>query len=256
MEYGGLTQTIDVAQVVLIVFLGFFAALIYHLQREGQREGYPLVSDATGKTDTTTLFPMPEPKTFKLADGRMIAAPNGKGDLRPIRATAIDHWPGSPIAPDGDPMTANVGPGSYAERADIPDVTYEGHPRIVPMRVAGNFHVDARDPDLRGMAVMGADKEIAGKVSDIWVDRSEFVIRYVEVALNGGGRTVMLPINFASIDKAGRTMTVDAILARHFTGVPAIKTADKVTLLEEDKIAAYYGAGTLYATPDRQEPII
>jgi photosynthetic reaction center H subunit len=26
-------------------------------------------------------------------------------------------------------------------------------------------------------------------------------------------------------------------------------------LLEEEKITAYYGAGTLYATPDRQEPL-
>jgi photosynthetic reaction center H subunit len=28
-----------------------------------------------------------------------------------------------------------------------------------------------------------------------------------------------------------------------------------VTLLEEEKIMAYYGAGTLYATPDIQEPL-
>jgi photosynthetic reaction center H subunit len=26
-------------------------------------------------------------------------------------------------------------------------------------------------------------------------------------------------------------------------------------MLEEEKIAAYYGAGTLYATPERQEPL-
>ena len=30
----------------------------------------------------------------------------------------------------------------------------------------------------------------------------------------------------------------------------------QITLLEEEKITAYYGAGTLYATPERQEPII
>jgi len=27
-------------------------------------------------------------------------------------------------------------------------------------------------------------------------------------------------------------------------------------MLEEEKITAYYGAGTLYATPERQEPLI
>jgi len=29
-----------------------------------------------------------------------------------------------------------------------------------------------------------------------------------------------------------------------------------VTLLEEEKIMAYFGAGTLYATPERQEPLV
>jgi photosynthetic reaction center H subunit len=255
METGAITQSIDVAQIVLYLFFAFFASLIYYIQREGQREGYPLVSDATGKTNTTTILPMPETKTFQLADGRMINAPSGKADMRPVRGTRIDQWTGSPIAPDGDPMTAGVGPGSYAERADIPDVTFEGHARIVPMRAATNFHVDERDPDLRGMPVLGADKQIAGKVSDIWVDRSEYVIRYLEVSLNGGARSVLLPFNFALINKAAGEIRVDAILAKHFAGVPAIKTADKVTLLEEEKIMAYYGAGTLYATPERQEPL-
>ena len=31
--------------------------------------------------------------------------------------------------------------------------------------------------------------------------------------------------------------------------------AQEITLLEEEKVSAYYGAGTLYATPHRQEPI-
>jgi photosynthetic reaction center H subunit len=29
-----------------------------------------------------------------------------------------------------------------------------------------------------------------------------------------------------------------------------------VTLMEEERIAAYYGAGTLYAEPSRGEPLI
>ena len=37
---------------------------------------------------------------------------------------------------------------------------------------------------------------------------------------------------------------------------PATRNTDKVTLLEEDKITAYYGGGTLYATPDRVEPLL
>jgi photosynthetic reaction center H subunit len=34
------------------------------------------------------------------------------------------------------------------------------------------------------------------------------------------------------------------------------KRDDQVTLLEEEKIMAYYGGGTLYATPQRQEPLV
>jgi photosynthetic reaction center H subunit len=30
----------------------------------------------------------------------------------------------------------------------------------------------------------------------------------------------------------------------------------QVTLLEEDRIAGYFGGGTLYATPARSEPLI
>jgi photosynthetic reaction center H subunit len=29
-----------------------------------------------------------------------------------------------------------------------------------------------------------------------------------------------------------------------------------VTFLEEEKIMAYYGAGLMYADPDRQEPLV
>jgi photosynthetic reaction center H subunit len=38
--------------------------------------------------------------------------------------------------------------------------------------------------------------------------------------------------------------------------VPSTRDPDKVTLLEEEKIAAYYAAGTLYATPGRTESLL
>jgi photosynthetic reaction center H subunit len=38
--------------------------------------------------------------------------------------------------------------------------------------------------------------------------------------------------------------------------VPTTKHPEQITLLEEEKVMAYYGGGTLYATPDRQEPIL
>jgi photosynthetic reaction center H subunit len=35
-----------------------------------------------------------------------------------------------------------------------------------------------------------------------------------------------------------------------------LKAPDQVTLLEEDKVTAYYGAGTLYSDPMRAEPLL
>ena len=41
-----------------------------------------------------------------------------------------------------------------------------------------------------------------------------------------------------------------------FAQVPGTRNPDAVTLLEEDKIMAYYGGGVLYATAARQEPLL
>ena len=45
-------------------------------------------------------------------------------------------------------------------------------------------------------------------------------------------------------------------MASQFADVPALRNPDEVTLLEEEKVTAYYGAGTLYATPARAEPLL
>jgi photosynthetic reaction center H subunit len=49
---------------------------------------------------------------------------------------------------------------------------------------------------------------------------------------------------------------VRAILGAQFASVPGTRDAAQVTLLEEEKIAAYYGAGLLYAEPSRADPLI
>ena len=80
------------------------------------------------------------------------------------------------------------------------------------------------------------------------------IIRYLEVTLDGSGARVLLPVPFSNISKARKRVEVDAIKAEHFAGVPRTKSPDQVTRLEEDMISGYYGGGTLYATPQRQEP--
>ncbi len=254
MKLGHITSYIDVAQVTLYLFFLFFIGLLIYLRREDRREGYPLFSEPsnTYKREDTLFFP--PPKVFKLPHGGTSSAPN-KPDDRAIRAEKIGVWPGAPLEPTGDPMLAAVGPGSYAERANVPDLTHEGHAKIVPMRVAGGYAVASRDPDPRGMELVGADRGTAGTITDIWVDKSECVIRYLEAQL-AGGRRVLVPMTFAKVDRRRNEVKVHALMSDQFGQVPALANPDQITLLEEDQVCAYYGAGTLYATPNRAEPLL
>ena len=255
MEKGAIVGSIDVAQVVLYSFWVFFIGLIIYLRREDKREGYPLVSDRRGVVSVIGFPSPPSPKVFRLAHGGTAMAPNGKMDPPVTKARPTMPWPGAPLEPTGNPMLDGIGPAAYAQRSDTPDLTIEGHDKIVPMRIATDFAIAVEDRDVRGMAVVAADRKVAGTVRDVWVDRSEIVIRYLEVELTGG-KHVLLPWNFSRVDKRRGKVNVKSILARQFADVPATASPDRVTLLEEDRITAYYGGGHLYAVPSRTEPVL
>ncbi|MEP6780691.1 MAG: photosynthetic reaction center subunit H [Gemmatimonadaceae bacterium] len=162
--------------------------------------------------------------------------------------------PGAPLEPIGNPMLSNMGPAAYSNRPDRPDLTLEGIARIVPLRAAPGFHLDEGGPDPRGMTVVGGDNEIAGTVTDVWVDRAEPCTRFYEVALSDSTRTVLLPTPCTRIKTRTREVMVKSIFGRQFADVPAIANPDRVTLLEEDRIMAYYASGYMYASPERSEP--
>lgn len=256
---GEFVQGVDMVDVTLWAFTLFFFGLIFYLRREDRREGYPLEEDTTGKLEDQGVFWYAPKKTFILPHGRgTVSVPHGKRDTRdhPMRRTAV--WPGAPYEPTGDPLKAQVGPGSYAEREDVPDLTIHGTDRIIPFRLDREFEVAKGDADPRGMTVYGADDKRAGEVVDLWVDRSEAVIRYLEVETgdDGASNRVLLPMTFAAIKGGQKRIDVDALHAAQFSGVPKTRLADSVTRLEEDKICGYYGGGKLYASPDRAEPWI
>lgn len=256
MQTGAITDYIDVAQLVLYVFWFFFFGLIIYLRREDKREGYPLDSDRAHDRIHIQGFPrMPRPKTFKLAHGGEVTVPRPE-TARELAAQPLEPWPGAPLQPTGNPMADGVGPAAYALRANAPDLTIEGHPRIVPMRVASEFTVESRDPDPRGMDVVGGDGQVGGTVHDVWVDRAEPQIRYLEVKVSGSGRQVLVPIALASIERRQRYVYVRSILGAQFAAAPGLGNPDQVTLLEEDRISAYYAGGTLYAEPSRLGPIL
>lgn len=255
MSYAAFTQSIDLAQVTLYLFWIFFAGLVYYLHRENKREGYPLQSDRSGSVTVQGWPAVPDAKSYRMAYEGSFDAPRSDPPEPPLAAEPIGGWPGAPLEPTGaKPMLDGIGPGAYAQRVDVPDVTIDGQPRIVPLRVAADHAVSAHDPDPRGKPVWGADGEVGGTVTDLWVDRSEAIFRYLEVETAGARRRVLLPVNFSRIDARG--VCVRSILGAQFADVPATKSADQVTRLEEDRIVAYYGAGTLYATPERQEPLL
>jgi len=275
MPIGAITGYIDVAQVALYVFWLFFAALIIYLHRENKREGYPLESDRSNKVKVQGYPPVPAVKEYLLPDGRVMVT--HRADNREVLAEPVANWPGAPMQPTGDPMVDGVGAAAYAERADVPEEDLEGNPRIVPLRVATDFKVTKGDPDPRGMQVVCADDKIAGTVKDVWVDRSEIRIRYLEVDVANvePPRQVLVPMTLVKLrqvdrvrtdvpidqrllDKPGRPreVVVKSVLAQHFDKAPLLKNPDQITLLEEDKITAFFGGGHLYAFPGRQEPLL
>jgi photosynthetic reaction center H subunit len=248
MGTGAITHYIDVAQLVLYAFWIFFAGLVYYLARENHREGYPMDSDR----GVITGWPTPtKPKIFRLENGLEYAVP--KPDSLPpnLSARPTSGLSGAPIEPVGNPLLAGVGPGSWVQRADIPDLDYHGSPKVIPLRAVPEFGISDHDPDPRGLEVFGADGAVAGVVRELWVDNSDVLFRYLEVTVASNGRNVLLPIPFARITRNG--VKVHALYAEQFADVPGTKDPDTVTFLEEEKIQAYFGAGLLYADEGRAE---
>lgn len=253
-----LTSSIDVAQVVLYVFWLFFFGLIFWLRREDRREGYPLESEAAGLLLSVTPALIPPAKTFALPHGGTVEAPNFERDTRPMLAERTAGGSGFPLQPTGDPILSAVGPASYAQRADTPELTRLGHDLIVPLRVAQDFNVSA-GPDPRGWDVVAADGKVAGSVKDLWVDRADVTVRYVEVELSdteATPRTRLLPITMLRLLSEPKKVEVVSVRSNHFAQVPTLKDADRVTLLEEERICAFYAGGRLYADPKRIGPVL
>jgi photosynthetic reaction center H subunit len=170
-----------------------------------------------------------------------------------VNATPIYDASGAPMQPNGDPMVDGVGAAAWAIRPDKPDLTVDGAPRIVPLRVDADHGVNSGDPDPRGQAVYGCDGQQAATVVDLWVDRAEPLFRYAE--LDVGGKRVLLPMTLAMVSSDG-SVNVKSIRSDQFAQVPGLSNPDQVTLQEEDRISAFYGGGHLYATPDRVESLV
>ena len=247
----------DLTAVILTTFVIFFFGLVLYLRREDRREGYPLEDEVSGRLEAPGgLFFAAQPKSFVMSGHGVITKPNADRDGPLANARRTARAPGSPLEPTGNPLLAGVGPGSIAQRADRPDRTAHGQNKITPLRAAPGFFIDGTRSDPRGMRVVGMDGGTAGVVTDVWIDRAEYLIRYLEVATGpeGAARSVLVPMTMSSVDKGRRTVRVDAVLGSQFLDAPTRAHPDEVTFLDEERICAYFGAGYLYATPARSEP--
>lgn len=244
----------DLASAAIWAFWLFLALLIYYLQTESMREGYPLEDETEHGAPREGLFSLAKDKTFKLPHGRGdVIVPSGqRPDRTDLALERSSMSAGSPYIPTGDPMVDGVGPASWANRRDLAELDAHGQPKIRPMSQLPDFAFAAgRDP--RGKPVVSGDGEVVGRIIDMWVDVPESLVRYLTVDLNpeGSGNTRLIPMTMARI-KSDR-VTVRSIYAAQFAGVPQTKTDSGITLLEEEKIMAWYAGGTLYADPKRLE---
>ncbi|MBK5914856.1 photosynthetic reaction center subunit H [Rhodocyclus purpureus] len=260
MPSGAITSYVDVAQLTLYAFWIFFARLLIYLRREDKREGYPLEHDMAARTGSqgyNGLPKAPDPKTFLLRSGAEVQKPGPVNEREILAVPGRYPFAGAPLEATENPLIDGVGPASYALRADTPDTTLEGLPKIVPMRVATDFWLPEGETDPRGSTVVTFDREVAGTVVDIWVDRSEVCARYyeVEVQTANGTRKVLLPINFTKFIKPVGQVSVRALKAAQFADIPGLAHPDQVTLREEDRICAYFAGGKLYADPSRLGPL-
>ncbi|MDP3503406.1 MAG: PRC-barrel domain-containing protein [Myxococcales bacterium] len=119
----------------------------------------------------------------------------------------------------------------------------EGHPRTV-----------FTGPDPRGWDVVGGDDELAGKVKDIWVDRANMLVRYLEVELGegtGATGTRLIPMPLIRLSSDTRRVEVSAILAKHFGQVPSLKNPARVDVMEE-LVSAFCAGGKRFAAVSGQ----
>jgi photosynthetic reaction center H subunit len=249
---------IDIAQIALYAFWIFFAGLIYYLRREDKREGYPLVSDRGARVTVQGFPAIPSPKTFHLADGSTVSVPRAE-EPAAIAARPAARFPGAPLEPTGDPMQDGVGPAAYAMRNDHPDMMFDAPvPKIVPLRTAPDYAIEANDPDPRGMPVYGFDRAVGGTVVDVWVDRSDVLLRYLEVEAAGAGgpRRVLVPMTLVRIDHRRRRVNLASVTAAQLAAAPTTREPLQITMREEDRISAYFASGHLYGTPGRLGPAL
>lgn len=240
---GQFTEGFDVVDALVAAFAIGFLALVFYLRREDKREGYGVSGERTRSGLIGWPAP-PPPKTYRLMDGGTVTLPKRHAEPE-IPPGAIAN--GAAFAPPGDALLSGLGPASAAQRSDLPMLALDGLPILRPLRLATDWRVRRRDADPRGMRVVGRDFQPAGHVTDLWVDRVAMILRYFEVTLSGGDRTVLVPIFHCDIDRPEREIRVLVLPADQLGLAPRLADPDLITARDEDRVNAFFAGATLYA---------
>ena len=67
---------------------------------------------------------------------------------------------------------------------------------------------------------------------------------------------LLMPMTVVRLSSNPKQVKTGSIRSDQFADVPRTKSRDQITLLEEEKVMAYYTGGYFYAEPERQEPLI
>ena len=102
--------------------------------------------------------------------------------------------------------------------------------------------------------MVGADGKVAGHVAELWVDKADRLVRYLQIGSEGAPQ--LAPMMMAKVNRGKRRVVIDALNAAQFAGVPRLAAVDQITLYEEERVQAYFGGGYLYANASRQEPFL
>lgn len=246
--FGQISDQIDIPTVLSWVFVLFFVALVFWLQRESKREGYPLKASPFTKERMDGFPPPPEePQTYILNEGGTIQAPHYY-EQAPTSAKPVHQFDGTAFSPVGNPLLAAIGPGSWVMKKDVPALTERGDLLLQPLSALHEWSIRKEDSDPRGMIVYDWRWNEIGRVAELWIDRGIKIVRMLEVELHGNvhaGR-VLVPIYHTEIREKAREVRVTALWAHQFAEVPMPAKPGMMTGQEEERLNAYYSAGLFY----------
>ncbi len=246
---GVFTTQIDLAQVLIAATVLAWFVLVWYLQREMKREGYPLEEAIPTVRHSIVGWPdMPPPKTYLRLEGGTATLPQ-EYERRELAAQPREMYPGAPLYPVGEPLLAGIGPSSYTLRRDEPFLLLSGEPCLQPVRRTP--HLRCVDPamDPRGLRALGSDFADAGLCVDVWYDDESKIPRYLEVELNAGQGIRLVPIFYCSLRAGSSGFRCDAITGAQFRLAPTIRRPDVITAREEDIVNGFWAGGHMYSAP-------